>query len=164
MDYSASINEAEDPVEASPWGNSPRSSPRHNRDELSNASSEPALFPYTTEPANGLGQAGEAEEFQRPGTATTESGTEGEAEDSATLETAASDSLAGSQHARGIPASQQARQPAGAEAHPEHGRQPQKPSHPHFRLQAKITGLERTGKKDPVLRFDVHVNTSAFHN
>jgi hypothetical protein len=24
-------------------------------------------------------------------------------------------------------------------------------------LQAKITGLERTGRKDPILRFDVHV-------
>lgn len=27
----------------------------------------------------------------------------------------------------------------------------------HFRLHAKITALERTGKKDPILRFDVHV-------
>lgn len=28
---------------------------------------------------------------------------------------------------------------------------------PQFKLQAKITGLERTGRKDPILRFDVHV-------
>ena len=28
---------------------------------------------------------------------------------------------------------------------------------PLYRIQAKITGLERTGKKDPILRFDVHV-------
>ena len=28
---------------------------------------------------------------------------------------------------------------------------------PQYKLQAKITGLERTGKKDPILRFDVHV-------
>lgn len=28
---------------------------------------------------------------------------------------------------------------------------------PTWKLQAKITGLERTGKKDPILRFDVHV-------
>lgn len=26
-----------------------------------------------------------------------------------------------------------------------------------YKIQAKITGLERTGKKDPILRFDVHV-------
>jgi hypothetical protein len=34
----------------------------------------------------------------------------------------------------------------------------------HYKLQAKITGLERTGRKDPILRFDVHVchlNSSA---
>ena len=35
------------------------------------------------------------------------------------------------------------------------GRQGQRP--PQYRLQAKITGLERTGKKDPAIRFDVHV-------
>ena len=28
---------------------------------------------------------------------------------------------------------------------------------PQYRLQAKIVGLERTGKKDPSIRFDVHV-------
>lgn len=29
---------------------------------------------------------------------------------------------------------------------------------PQYKLQAKITGLERTGRKDPILRFDVHVS------
>ncbi|KAI0159582.1 hypothetical protein GGR57DRAFT_430110 [Xylariaceae sp. FL1272] len=33
---------------------------------------------------------------------------------------------------------------------------------PQFKLQAKITGLERTGKKDPVMRFDVHTNIHKF--
>lgn len=28
---------------------------------------------------------------------------------------------------------------------------------PNYKLQAKITGLERSGKKDPILRFDVYV-------
>ena len=31
---------------------------------------------------------------------------------------------------------------------------------PQYKLQAKITSLERTGRKDPVLRFDVHVRSS----
>ena len=31
---------------------------------------------------------------------------------------------------------------------------------PQYRMQAKITGLERTGKKDPSIRFDVHVRLS----
>lgn len=29
---------------------------------------------------------------------------------------------------------------------------------PQYKLQAKITQLERTGKKDPAIRFDVHVS------
>ena len=36
------------------------------------------------------------------------------------------------------------------------GQRPQRPI-PAYKLQAKITALERTGRKDPVLRFDVHV-------
>ncbi len=51
----------------------------------------------------------------------------------------------------------------------EEGRRPQSaryhgvpPQHqqrhmPQYKLQAKITGLERVGKKDPILRFDVYV-------
>ena len=34
----------------------------------------------------------------------------------------------------------------------------QRPNVPQHKLQAKITGLERTGRKDPILRFDVHVS------
>ena len=30
---------------------------------------------------------------------------------------------------------------------------------PQYKLQAKITGLERTGRKDPILRFDVYVSS-----
>ncbi|KAI4197580.1 MAG: hypothetical protein LQ350_005813 [Teloschistes chrysophthalmus] len=33
---------------------------------------------------------------------------------------------------------------------------------PQYKLQAKITSLERTGRKDPVLRFDVHTNLPKF--
>lgn len=29
---------------------------------------------------------------------------------------------------------------------------------PTYKIQGKITGLERTGKKDPILRFDIHVS------
>lgn len=37
-------------------------------------------------------------------------------------------------------------------------RQYSRPPAPVYKIQGKITGLERTGKKDPVLRFDVHVS------
>lgn len=36
------------------------------------------------------------------------------------------------------------------------GRQPQK-APAQYKMQAKLTGLERMGKKDPSFRFDVHV-------
>ena len=43
-----------------------------------------------------------------------------------------------------------------------HGVPPQQRQHvPQYKLQAKITGMERSGKKDPILRFDVHVRRSA---
>lgn len=40
----------------------------------------------------------------------------------------------------------------GAAPHPA-----QQPRQPQYKLQTKITGLERTGKKDAILRFDVYV-------
>ena len=41
------------------------------------------------------------------------------------------------------------------------GQQVQQSQGPQYKLQAKITGLERTGRKDPILRFDVHVSIQA---
>jgi hypothetical protein len=39
-----------------------------------------------------------------------------------------------------------------------HGVPPQQRQHaPNYKLQAKITGMERGGKKDPILKFDVYV-------
>ncbi|GJN67034.1 vacuolar protein sorting-associated protein 17 [Purpureocillium lilacinum] len=166
MDYSASINEAEDPAGASPWGNSPRSSPHHSRTAFGNAATEPPPFPYTPENSNGLGPAAvEGEGFQRPGTATTESGTEGEAGDSLASEASAAEAVGDSQAVVSEHTSQAEPpfQPAAApHVQPEQARQPPKPAQPQYRLQAKITGLERTGKKDPVLRFDVHTNLPRF--
>ncbi|CAK4032386.1 Vacuolar sorting-associated 17 [Lecanosticta acicola] len=40
--------------------------------------------------------------------------------------------------------------------------QQQRQHMPQYKLQAKITGLERTGKKDPILRFDVYTNLPKF--
>ena len=42
------------------------------------------------------------------------------------------------------------------------GRQGGQRAPPQYKLQAKITGLERTGKKDPSIRFDVHTNLPKF--
>ncbi|KKF92838.1 Mitochondrial division protein 1 [Ceratocystis platani] len=40
--------------------------------------------------------------------------------------------------------------------------QPQTQQQQQFRLTAKITGLERPGKKDPILRFDVYTNLTRY--
>lgn len=56
------------------------------------------------------------------------------------------------------PNAEQQRSPAQVPARYHTGlRRPSRPPAPVYRIQGKITGLERTGKKDPVLRFDVHV-------
>lgn len=64
-------------------------------------------------------------------------------------------------HERGA---QQQQQPRNLQQRPNqpsryHGtaQQRQRQNLPQYRLSAKITGLERTGRKDPVLKFDVHV-------
>lgn len=38
----------------------------------------------------------------------------------------------------------------------------QRPPHPQYKLQAKITALERSAKKDPIFRFDIHVRGDCF--
>lgn len=55
------------------------------------------------------------------------------------------------------------RRPASARYHnvPQ-GQQPPRQHMPQYKLQAKITGLERPAKKDPILKFDVHVRRLNF--
>ena len=45
-------------------------------------------------------------------------------------------------------------------APPHHQPPQQRQPAPQYKLQAKITGLERTGKKDAILRFDVYVRST----
>ncbi|KAF5007484.1 hypothetical protein FDECE_6193 [Fusarium decemcellulare] len=166
MDYSSTIHDAEDPAGASPWGNSPVSSPSRNTSTFQPISGDPPPFRFNAQSSNGLAQdQPEAEGFQRPGTATTASGTEEDTEASGTLNPSQSESTAAvsSAEEEGGPAhSQQEGQTAVPGTQPGHEPQLQKPAHPQYRLQAKITGLERTGKKDPILRFDVHTNIPRF--
>lgn len=54
------------------------------------------------------------------------------------------------------PATQQSSNGRGPQAQRYHNNRPQRPAM-QYRMTAKITALERTGKKDPILRFDVQV-------
>lgn len=167
MDYGSSIHDAENPAGASPWGNSPESSPRHTRTTFNQAAggeppASPFRLPSQTTGSNGLagepdnGGFGGGETDYRPNTA------------SSTVSAAESSQLE-EPEPRQVPQQQPSQQqlpqgfpakPSSADqAHAQQGQeqQPRRPPQPQFKLQAKITGLERTGRKDPILRFDVHV-------
>lgn len=170
MDYSASMQD-ENPAGASPWGNSPASSPRQSRQGFGNIlGSEPPTSPFGAN--NGFGHDQEGgfggqDSFRRPDTASTTSGNENEADESRPEadtqevhpgtpfipESGAEQSQAPGPASDAPPQGQQGQQQ-------QQGQRPQQPQHPQFRLVAKVTGLERTGKKDPILRFDVHVSSA----
>ncbi|KFA74287.1 hypothetical protein S40288_08458 [Stachybotrys chartarum IBT 40288] len=165
MDYSTSINDAEDPVGASPWGNSPAASPHHARTGFGTASDSPAPpFAYTPEPSNGLAQSTDPDAFRSPTAPTITPPNEENIEP-----TNAANDNSGFQSTNAEPLQQQTQpttqpqqQHAGTEAQPGQTQRHSKPPQPQYKLQVKITGLERTGKKDPILRFDVHTNLPRF--
>ncbi|KAI1105819.1 vacuolar protein sorting-associated protein Vps17 [Jackrogersella minutella] len=175
MDYRSSIADDEHPAGPSPWGSSPSASPRRNDSSfgaLGNEHTPSSPYQYgVQDSSNGFAQEDPGvNAFRRPGTA------------SSTASTAAydpSEQYAPSQSDAGAEAEQQQQQqqqqtpstPQRSQAQgqpsnesPSSGReqQPQRPRGPQYKLQAKITGLERTGRKDPILRFDVHTNIPKF--
>ncbi|KAK4450752.1 putative vacuolar protein sorting-associated protein 17 [Podospora aff. communis PSN243] len=184
MDYSASIHDAEHPAEASPWGNSPGSSPRHNRATFGAIASEPPTSPFgypAQNPQDALtddGGFGATDPgFRRPDTASTISAAESLPEEGFRSEDAVHSQPQGQENQGfaagdqgplppapqqlGEPprdfAQQQVQQQAQQQQGQQHQQQARRPQ-PQYKLQAKITGLERTGRKDPILRFDVHTN------
>ncbi|KAH6687752.1 vacuolar protein sorting-associated protein [Plectosphaerella plurivora] len=174
MDYSASMQD-ENPSGASPWGNSPTSSPRQSKQGFGNIlGSEPPTSPFRYNSNNGFGQEQEGgfggqDSFRRPDTASTTSGTETEADEPRPATANEEDQPDTPFSSQG--ASQQSQGPGPVSDVPPQGQQgqqqqqgqrPQQPQQPQFRLVAKVTGLERTGKKDPILRFDVHTNIPRF--
>ncbi|ODA76220.1 hypothetical protein RJ55_08065 [Drechmeria coniospora] len=151
MDYSASMGEGEDPAGASPWGNSPGTSPQHDRAVFGALAADEHAFPYA--PIVSPQTADVAGGFPELGRANTESSTETESVASPTVSPIAA------QSARGLPSVSEVSEPAPPAEQP---RPVQKPAQAQGKLQVKITGLERTGKRDPVLRFDVHTNLPRF--
>ena len=172
MDYSTTINETEDPA-ASPWGSSPMHSPQASRSGAGVTAGEPPSSPFrslNSQTSNGFGQTQEVDGLRRPDTATTSSGTETgtEAGTEAGTDTEGSQvpgsPLAGDSQSATEPVagtlSAPRTEPVSAQSipqQPQEQQRPAKPAGPQYRLQAKITGLERTGKKDPILRLDIHV-------
>ncbi|KAK0712240.1 hypothetical protein B0T21DRAFT_352480 [Apiosordaria backusii] len=185
MDYSASIQD-DHAAEASPWDNSPSSSPRQDRSGFDSSiagltgdappsPSSPYRFPSHGS-NNGLqddgGFGASDTDYKRPDTASTVSAGDTRAVESGLDESGgvqhypenhasgAGDQgplFLGPQHQQQQPLPHSAADGAHQGQGQHHQQQPRRPQAPHFKLQAKITGLERTGRKDPILRFDVHV-------
>ncbi|OAX84084.1 hypothetical protein ACJ72_01542 [Emergomyces africanus] len=149
MDYSSLPNDPEHPVDSSPWGST---SPRADR-----------MFPASDVPSSPLHSQRSPYGADR----------EQQQDDEESAAQDLSERLQGSQieeqahgeyhsHLRAN-SEQQPQQRAHVSARYQTGaRNKARPSAPQYKLQAKITGLERTGKKDPILRFDVHTNIPKF--
>lgn len=149
MDYSSLAHDPADPVEPSPWG-----SPRADRDTFAAAGrgadvpSSPlpphqALFDdnhHINEPHAGMTQSRASESHGAPNE---------------------SHSIPSSEHGntQEAPIASQPQRRAEAPARYQTGarQNARQQAAPTYRLQGKITALERTGKKDPILRFDVYV-------
>lgn len=98
---------------------------------------------------------GDNAQHNRPGTASTENGES---------YPAAQQQQQQHQHQPGQDAPQLPQHPNAQQQGPQSGQQPQRyhgtrpqRQQQHYKLQAKVTGLERNGKKDPIIRFDVYV-------
>lgn len=164
MDYSSSLHE-DNPAGVSPWGASPVASPQHPRTSPypahGDAPSSPT--PYSTQSSSASYATEDtmgAETHNGPqGAAGSDSLSEADGRGPGTAE-AAHAQREERQNMPGVPPPQLQRQ-EGLRSQPQ-GRPAQGGKSPQYKLQAKITGLERTGRKDPILRFDVHTNLPKF--
>jgi hypothetical protein len=155
MDYSA--HDADHPGGTDPWA----SSPQHSRNtsfaqppssDVPSSPLPPQASPYGQGSEN-YGYIDDHGSQNRPNTAS-ENGDNGQRPQSS------------GQPGLQSPQPQQQQAPAqgqqGNQKHDHanryHGqRQQQRQQQPQYKLQAKVTGLERTGRKDPILKFDVYV-------
>jgi hypothetical protein len=147
MDYSA--HDSDLPGGGDPWA----SSPKHNRQSFGQpptsdipSSPLPAQASPYGQGSEQYGYMGEQDAQNRPNTASSNG------DHSQQPPAAGQDATQAQQH-------QQAQQQAptqGQQPQRYHGTRPQRQQQ-HYKLQAKVTGLERNGKKDPILRFDVYV-------
>ncbi|KAI0426128.1 hypothetical protein F5Y09DRAFT_76362 [Xylaria sp. FL1042] len=171
MDYRPSMADDENAAGASPWG-SPPATPQRNATNYSAISSSQSPIPYQyggQEPGNGFTPEDPGiDAFRRPNTASSTASTTGY--DPSEQSEPSQQPGPGSESEAQPNASPQQLPPRGEPTNNgpssasgmQQTQQPRRPPGPQYKLQAKITGLERTGKKDPVLRFDVHTNIPKF--
>lgn len=162
MDYSSSLHDPENPAGASPWGSSPQPSPQHNRAQFGSPSADndvpSSVYQADVASSNGSYAHNGQNYNTAAGSSVAESAT-GSSVDGRRPDTA--DSMVEPQQAYAPVLQQQQPDPPRYNQEQQRQATPRQPSRqgPQYRLQAKLTGLERTGRKDPILRFDVYVHS-----
>ena len=176
MDYSQLSNDGDHPAGSSPWQSSPHLTNRTGYNF--NTGNSQASSPIATSTHNGAHSERSSHEYASEGDTLVQD--DGEyTESEGPMENRGSPDL--STRLQSPPLTEQGfdDQPYNHHQHQYQGSQPRQPSYqqqqkpgvqarhqsgnrprqsvPQYKLQAKITGLERTGRKDPILRFDVHV-------
>lgn len=160
MDYSSSLNDTENPAGASPWSSSPQPSPQHNRSDYANAASNNDASSSSYNPELSQNNGAYTHTNQNYNTAASTSIAESVTDSSLDeRRPGTADSMVDSQQGYApVSQQQQAVPPVYNQESQRHAATRQQSRQgPQYRLQAKITGLERTGRKDPILRFDVYV-------
>ena len=159
MDYSSNLSHDQEAAGASPWGSS---SPKQSRDFGPQSAADAHTPQYGSTGAEG-GQGGQGGQYSaRPSTSdsTTLAASENGDSDHSPYKNQAQ---AAPQHGQQYQYSPQQyhQSTEGEQRRPEaqryHRPPQQQRSQIQYKLQCKVTGLERTGKKDPILRFDAYV-------
>ena len=170
MDYSTLPSDPEHPAGSSPWA----SSPQHHRTSFSQSHNAevppsplpPAQSPYSGQFArepNSLDNGDQPISQDTHANSTPANGTTVVSQNNFPqndVHHEAQAGLASQPNAYSQRQSQQQEPQDSSRTEPQRYRQPKpnlRPTAQQGKLQAKITGLERTGRKDPILRFDVHV-------
>ena len=174
MDYSQLPNDPDHPAGSSPWNSSPQHSNRPSF-VTSASGSEPPSPVNTNTSYQGRGSRPVQGAESDDGTLVVENGIYARAEDSEQSQPATENGSSPDLSTRlqspplteGEFAAQQQQQQQQRQQSYQQQQRParyqggnragQRQNVPQYKLQAKITGLERTGRKDPILRFDVHV-------
>lgn len=168
MDYRSSIPDDDQPG-ASPWGSSPPTSPRRNLDRQNPSFRYEAQESSTSEGFGNDDHNGSP--FNPSQSANTSQATTGTSiapsAESSQQEQSDTRSERDYQQPQGPSQDQDqqheqnyAQNPSSEGDGHEQQNSQRRANQPQYKLQAKITGLERTGRKDPILRFDVHVSTT----
>ncbi len=167
MDYSTLPNDPDHPGGSSPWSTSPQASrttfSRSTTGDIPQ-SPLPSQTPYGSAvgPGHTQGDSSDSETLVQEGASRPQSSgpSATREDDEGQRQSDLAERLQSPQIGEQRQQNAQPQQQRSAQGQPQryHGSRGSRQNAPQYKLQAKVTGLERTGRKDPILRFDVHVS------